>query len=273
MSSAGDFLSKFGGGETEDVSSTPSMLNASAPNALGAFMDVFSTMSESYFFYKGEIELRFDATAHQYFRVEELGNLVPVHGCTTVLHILDKSFALVPWAVKKAAEKLLRTIPLTSEMMLAPLSLEDFTKLVMEAKEAHREILTDAGDIGHLAHKCLEDSIQYAIDHTDGVVLELRNLPTDEKALSCAQAAFAWMTQHHVKWLGTERKIYSKQYEYAGTADGFAWVNSCEDKGCCPEKYTDHLALIDWKSSNDLHVEYCYQTAAYLQAILEEFKK
>lgn len=244
-----------------------------ATSMLGNFLDKFSVLTESFLFYKGTVELRFNTTEHIYYRVEELGNLVPVHGVTNILHVIDKSHALVPWATKKAAEKLLRTIPLASDsLMLAPLSLENFTKLVMEAKDAHREILLDAGDIGHLAHKTLEDSIQHAIDHTAGVVQELHNLPTDEKALSCAQAAFAWMNQHKVKWLKTEQKIYSKEFEYAGTLDGKCLVTSCDDLSCCAEQFTDSLSIADWKSSNALRIEYVLQVAgAYEHAEREEY--
>ena len=257
----------------------PSMLvSTSSPNALGSFMERFSTLTdESYFFYNHTEELRYDKEAHKYFRVEELGNLTELHGVTTILRVIDKSNALVPWASKKCAEKILRTIPLSDvqnefkEIMLAPITLTDFTKLVMEAKNAHKEILEDAGDVGHAAHKCLEVSIQYAIDHTNGVVLELREVPEEEKAKACAEAGFAWMQAHKVRWIKTEQKIYSREYQYAGTLDGKALVDSCDDPACCSEQFKDSLSIVDWKSSNALHVEYVLQAAgAYCRAEMEE---
>jgi hypothetical protein len=277
MGSLNSFMDKFGG-SVENTQETPN-LSIPAGGQLGMFLEKFSTLtSESYWFYDRSVELRFDTNDHKYYRVEELGNLVPVYGTTTVLHVIDKSYALVPWATKKAAEKLLRTIPLAEtkdefgSFLLAPLTLEDFTKLVMTAKDAHREILTDAGDIGHLAHKCLEDSIQYALDHNAGVVTELRSLPEDQKALSCAQAAFAWMKQHMVKWLKTEQKIYSRKYEYAGTLDGKALVSSCDDPSCCTEKFANSLSIADWKTSNAIRLEYALQVAgAYEHAEREEY--
>ena len=148
-------MGKFGGGDDTPV--TP-ILSANAPNALGAFMDTFSTLTdESYWFYNHTIELKFDSSPgkHCYYRVAELGNLIEVSGVTTVLKVIDKSNALVPWASKKCAEKILRSIPLSAEtnefkeLMLAPITLTDFTHLVMKAKNAHKEILVEAGDIGH----------------------------------------------------------------------------------------------------------------------------
>ncbi len=245
-------------------------------------MDRFSTLTESYFFYEGTEELRYDKEAHVYFRVNpELGNLEELHGVTTVLKIIDRSAALVPWGAKMVIEKLLRLIPTETrtarfggpvELCIPKMSLADFTKIALEAKTAPRDKLVDAGDIGHAAHECLEKSIQHAIDHTNGVVLELRELPEDEKAKACAQAGFAWMQAHKVRWIKTEQKIYSREYGYAGTMDGKAIVDSCDDPACCSERFKDSLSIVDWKSSNDLHIEYILQVAgAYHHAEVEEY--
>ena len=258
---------------------TPSLPLANAPNALDTFMGKFNTLTdESYWFYNHTEELRYDKEEHKYFRVDpELGNLIELHGVTTVLKIIDRSAALVPWGAKMVIEKLLRLIPLKGEdefhsPLLAPMTLEDFTKIAMDAKTAPRDKLTDAGDIGHAAHECLEKSIQHAIDYGIGIVLELRELPEDEKAKAAAEAGFAWMQAHNVRWLKTECKIYSREYGYAGTMDGKAIVDSCDDPSCCSEHFKNSLSIIDWKSSNDLHIEYILQVAgAYHHAEVEEY--
>lgn len=249
-------------------------------------MEKFTTLTESYWFYNNTIELRFDKENHKYYKVDpELGNLIEQFGVTNTVHIIDRSVALTPWAAKKVAEKLLRTVPVTSRdfivdaannislpvLYVPEMKLEDFTKLVMEAKTAPKDILVEAGDIGHIAHKCLEDSIQHAIDHNNGIVKELLYIPEDEKAASCARAALDWMRKHNVRWIKTEQKIYSKEHEYAGTMDGSAFVDSCDDASCCAHPFKDHRSLIDWKSSNYLYIEYCYQTASYLGAEVEEY--
>lgn len=275
MSSMGSFMDKFGGCPDCDESlDTPSL---STSNGLAGFMDKFSTLTEEYLFYNGTETLRYDVAKHVYFRVNpELGNLEELHGVTGVLKIIDKSAALVPWAAKVCVEKLLRTIPLSptpdefGSLLLAPITLEEFTKFCMAAKAAHRERLETAGEIGHASHKCLEDSIKYALQNTQGIVRELRDLPEDEKAQTCANAAFAWMQAHEVHWLHTEQKIYSKAHKYAGTLDGLAEVSSCKDLSCCPEQFYKSLSLIDFKTSNALRTEYIFQLAAYEQAEREE---
>jgi hypothetical protein len=92
----------------------------------------------------------------------------------------------------------------------------------------------------------------------------------DERAVSAVKAALRWVKAHNVRWKETERKIYSKQYKYAGTTDGLCLVDSCSDPTCCSAPFKDHLTVADWKTSGYLHLEYLMQTAAYMQALQEE---
>jgi hypothetical protein len=101
-------------------------------------------------------------------------------------------------------------------------------------------------------------------------VQTLVNLPFDAQAEHCARVALAWMQTHKVRWTDTERKIYSREWTYAGTLDAVAYVSSCDDRACCPEAFEDRLCLIDFKTSNALRTDYCLQVAAYQQAIVEE---
>lgn len=266
-------------------------LLAPAPGGLDKFLTKFNGVTESYWFYNHTIELRFEPADHVYYLVGDLGALTAQDGVTNVCHIIDRSPALVPWAAKMVVEKLLRTLPTTEAVTSDPkaigqpdalktvvvipqMSLEDFTKIVMEAKTAPRDVLEEAGDIGHMAHTWLEYYIKALIaGHKLEVESKLLNLPKDERAANCVMAALGWMHQHNVRWVATERKIYSRKYQVAGTTDGLAWTDSCDDPACCSEAYKDHLSLIDWKSSNHLYIEYLYQTAIYLHAICEELQK
>ena len=97
--------------------------------------------------------------------------------------------------------------------------------------------------------------------------------PIDERAVNCGLAAWEWMKAHNVRFQSTERYIYSRQYGYAGTCDGTALVDSCDNPACCARIRQDELSIIDWKTSNYLYVEFLYQTAAYQQALEEEYPK
>lgn len=229
-------------------------------------------------FYKGASTLRFSERDHIYYLVLPDDSLEPLDGVTTVCGILDHSMYLLPWACKMMALKLQRTMPReeaddsNARQFTQSIPWADFVTLVDEAKKARQEIFEDAGDVGGMAHGWIEDSIRWAIAHNEGIVNEMMALaPTDARAENCGKAAFAWMQAHNVRWLKTERKIFSQKYRYAGTMDGLAMVDSCSDSACCKSIFIDQLSLIDWKSSNRLRTEYLYQTAAYQQAEQEEF--
>jgi hypothetical protein len=231
---------------------------------------VVSGPYKEYKFYNDEVTLRYYGNPiHAYFEVVD-GELKRQDGVTTVCHIIDKSAALVPWGCKMMYEKLMRTIPtrvIEGVEMLEPLSLEEFDHFATDAKSAHKEKLEEAANVGSAAHNWLEDYIKIRLGLKPAGTL---NWPEDERAKSCVEAALDWMKRHNVRWVCTERKVYSRVFEYAGTLDGIAICDSCNDPLCCPTPFKDRKSLIDWKSSNYLYVEYLYQTAAYQQAYEEE---
>jgi hypothetical protein len=239
------------------------------------------SLIKSWKFYNDTVEIFFDPDPHEYFKYVN-GEREDIDGVTTVLGVIDKPF-LKAWAVKLAINHM-------REMMFYPtgemknFGTEDVLRWFEEAKGKHKEKLSEAGNIGTLAHNALEKSILHAIEFTGGIVLACPTVVPDEffivpeenlvKAQNCVNRAFEWMVAHNVRWLHTERKIYSLAYNYSGTLDGDALIDSCTDrfcKGCRGRVFKDRRAITDWKSSNQLSDSYAYQTAAYQFAHLEEF--
>jgi hypothetical protein len=225
-------------------------------------------------FYNGEVTLRFDRDKWTYFKVEADGSLIPQNGVTSVVKIIDKSEPLMRWAVRVAMErlkKLLKERGYLTESMAIPLFEEILDEIIEKAKKADKEELEAAGKTGHKAHAWIESYIKAVLAEAHDRRLELlAKLPEDERAANCSVAACGWMSDHNVRWIGTERRCYSRLYRYAGTMDGLAWVDSCQNPACCPTAFKDRLTLVDWKTSNYLYIEYLFQTAAYQQAYQEE---
>jgi hypothetical protein len=291
-----DFMNRFQGGSRHVPAHRPATITngtlttademqlalkaaAKAPaQGMAGFINQFNKLGDPIYFYhvdgKPTVTLVFDVQEHVYYRRYEDGKLEEQNGVTSVVHIIDKSNMLTPWAAKMVAEKAIRLMPTEQgelgELVTKRMSLQEFTTLMMEAKTAPKDRLEEAGNIGHIAHACLEDSIKRAIALDDGVVVDLVNPPTDERARNCADAGLKWMRAHNVRWLATEQKIYSLKYKYAGTLDGRCLVDSCTDPLCCRTPFKDALTVADWKSSNQLNIEYLYQTAAYEHAYEEE---
>lgn len=255
----------------EDLSQDPTSIVASALDAV-----------PSYKFYGNSIEIFFDDGPHIYYRFDEKGVQERLDSVTTVLGVINKPF-LVPWAAKMVIETL-KGLMFRSDGSIKDFTTEELLGWFQEAKNRHKHELNKAGDIGHLAHNALETSIKFAIENTKGIVLAAPTVVNDQfnpateenisKAQNCANHAYKWMQDHNVRWLHTERKIYSRTYNYTGTLDGDALIDSCTDrfcKGCRGRSFKDRRAITDWKSSNHLADSYAYQTAAYQFAHIEEF--
>ena len=218
-------------------------------------------------FYNDTEHLRFDKENWAWYREKPDGTMERLDGVTSIVHIIDKSFYLMPWACKMMAQKILRTVPRVDLV-----DQSQFAELVDAAKTAHKDKLEDAGDVGHAAHEWIEASIRNAITFNQGVVAEMTAMaPIDERAVNCGLAAHAWMVAHNVRFQSTERYIYHRELGYAGTCDGTALVDSCDNPACCARIFQDELSIIDWKTSNYLYVEFLYQTAAYQAALEAEF--
>jgi hypothetical protein len=244
----------------------------------------------TYRFYDGEVTVTYDDGEHSYTRFDKDGLPVLIPGVTSAVHIIDKSGPLTQWAANKATEYIGDKIEQERALFVAATGSDEGFSIPAEtvlgwldaARFNFNEYKNAASDTGKVAHDYVEKWIKALIRECHDTLAALTaNPPEDERARNGATAALAWMKHHNVRWIFTERKIYSRAFDYAGTADGLALIDSCDDAECCGRVnmqtgvrelvvFRDALALIDWKTSNRLYEEYDYQTAAYLKAIEEE---
>jgi hypothetical protein len=147
----------------------------------------------------------------------------------------------------------------------------DFEKAVIDAKSAHKERLEEAGNIGAAIHDWIEHYTIAVIAGDQNLVLEiLSQMPHDERAENGCRAFLDWVRLHNVRFTTTEQKVFSREFDVSGTLDGIALTDSCGDRKCCPNDFADQLTLIDYKSSNFLHLEYILQLSFYWRAHAEE---
>lgn len=231
-------------------------------NELDKLIGRFSGYSDHYKLYGGKVELVFDKNNHEYLLVQN-GELKKIPSVTTICHkTVNKTEILIPWGCKMMGEKLLSLFPSNSNFITQ----SELQNLIRQSKDAHREKLDEAGLVGNMAHNWIENHIKLQLQgDTVGMAM-----PVDERANSACVAALNWMKLHNVRWICTETKIYSDIHKYAGTMDGLAITDSCNDRICCPIEFKDRKSIIDWKTSNNLYLDYLFQEAAYRGAYLEE---
>ena len=220
----------------------------------------------------GVIEtLIFNKSEWRYYWKKLDGTLDPQDGVTNVVHICTPTKILMAWAVKVALAKT-KQLLMDGKYVGADANVlfeEQLDEILARAKKEDENILEDAGAVGTAAHDWIEHVIKARDDEERRYEL-FAKFPPDERSASCCIASIDWMVSHHVKWVHTERKCFSRKYGYAGTMDGLAYVSSCDDPDCCPHKFVDRLSVIDWKSSNGLRISYIFQVAAYRGAYVEE---
>lgn len=146
---------------------------------------------------------RFDEKKHAYFLNDK-----PMMGCTSVLGVIAKP-ALIGWASKMACEHIRDTgIEKTIDGIHYILTQGH---LIEEAKNAHRKKKEAAGESGTDLHALAEGYIRLCIDSNDG------------KPHAVCPAGLEqfrdWAITHSVKFLATEKRMYSKTWWIAGTAD------------------------------------------------------
>ncbi len=163
-------------------------------------------------------------------------NNVEFPSVTTVLGLLDKSSALMPWAVESAL-KAIRAGVNEKESI----SRDDLEQLLLNSKYAYQEVSGEALDVGSEVHDAIEKYIKYGADKL-GVVRD---------QVGAALIAFwDWEKEHKVKWIASEMPVVNEKMGYAGTLDAIAEVDGI-------------VTCIDFKNAKAVYPEYFDQVIAY----------
>ncbi len=178
-------------------------------------------------------ELGFDEEKHAYTYA---GQFVP--GVTSILQCIAKP-ALMPWAIGVTRDYWLKAVTTDKRT--------DFAKIHKESWNASKKIASDAADIGKNVHAYAEAWFKKQV---------LPELLSDQARLG-VEAFHKWIDAHKIEVLASERRVFSKQFYYAGTCDFVATIDGVTCIG-------------DIKTSSGIYPEMLMQTAAYQQAIQEE---
>jgi CRISPR/Cas system-associated exonuclease Cas4 (RecB family) len=137
-------------------------------------------------------------------------------GVTTVLGVINKP-ALVGWAANQAVEyiktsKVWQLVPDTPrKIMIGDKELE---KLLNEARKAHIRKRDKAGQSGTDVHGDIETHIKFAIENSDGIIVTGGNYEKKQ-----VEHFLNWAEKNKIKFLASEKRVYSKTHFTAGTYD------------------------------------------------------
>lgn len=190
--------------------------------------------------YNGKIIIDFYEKTHWYKVRGIKGVLTSVTGATGLVSNTD---ALMGWAVKMSKEYLLDLIG--KEIVIGKSD-------VLEASSRYREKRKRAANIGSEVHDWIERYIKNKIKGE-----KKPEYPKDQKVMNGIIAFLKWTKKHQVKFIESEKLVYSKKWGYVGTLDCKAMVDGV-------------LTLLDFKTSNYISDEMRFQVSAYLHADKEE---
>ena len=199
--------------------------------------------------YKGSVEVKLYEKSHQYWRSIIGGPFKRLRGVTTFIGIKDKSRPLQIWQQQITADFLLSLIERKVKIN------EDH---VLEAVIQNEVQMKAAADIGTEIHDWCEHYIKRKLK-IDGYK-DLPDIPNFSEAVTGVNAFLKWEKKYKVKFISSERLVYSKEHDYMGKMDFEAIIDG---------KYCNGN---DFKSSNGLYNSVLMQTAAYEHADREERK-
>lgn len=195
--------------------------------------------------YNDEIELDFDEAKHR-FTV----NGKPIISVTAVTSIIDKSKPLIYWAVGCAKDFLMQNL----NALIEDTKGDKISAIIEEAAKQHNIKKQAAAGIGIQVHTWVEDFIKAKSKK------EWPEIPKDPQVFNGVSAFLKWVDEYEVKFISSEKKVYSKKHKYAGIMDAEAIIKR---KTC----------VIDFKTSKGIYPEMRFQVAAYQAAVEEESEK
>lgn len=201
--------------------------------------------------YNDTVTIQFNEEAHQYWlETEEMTKagtpkLKRLTGATTFISIKDNA-NLRQWYADMAIKSIEKNLGYLSQPNVDP------SEILEEARMAATNYKDETANLGKEIHAWIEAYINAEMGNG-----EQPKMPSDNNVLLGVTSFLDWVDYHQVKFIWSERIVYSKKYQYVGTADLCVEIEG--------EKY-----LVDLKTGNGLYSTVGLQTAAYIMADIEE---
>lgn len=195
--------------------------------------------------YGGEVELDFNEQKH-FFTVNGK-TVISVTGATSVV---DKSRPLIYWAVGLAKDFLMENL----SALIDDTKGDKIIALIEEAGKQHSIKKQQAADIGTQVHNWAEAFIKAKSKK------DWPEIPKEPAVFNGVTAFLKWVDEYEVKFISSERQIYSRKYKYAGIMDAEAIIKR-------------KLCVVDFKTSKGIYPEMRFQVSAYQAAAEEESGK
>lgn len=162
--------------------------------------------------YNKSVKIDFYESSHRYMvselKKKEWTKPVRANGVTTFTHVIDKSQALLYWAANLTTTHLVTIIEDGGKIRI---------KDIQEATCKYRERKDEAADLGKEVHELAENYIKAMLAKKP--VPKVRSDEHDDRVTRGYLAFTDWVKQHGVKFIASEKPVYSKKHKFVGTLD------------------------------------------------------
>jgi len=196
---------------------------------------------KEYKLYNGKILIKFeeeDNENHHFY--DSQGN--KILSVTQITGIIDKSQGLMGWVAKLIGEYLRQEKAKGNNILT--------DELIDTALREYRRVQKEAKDVGKEIHHWI----------SEWILGKNPPMPENIQVVNGITAFLKFQKENGLKWVDSERPVYSKKWNYAGFLDAIA------------QKGKDRI-LIDFKSSNGIYPEMMFQIMGYKIAWEEETNK
>lgn len=162
--------------------------------------------------YKGNVKVEFYEASHRYMVSVKKGknwsDPERANGVTTFTHVIDKSQPLLYWAADLCSTHLMTIIEDGGKIRI---------KDIQEAVWKYRARKDEAADLGKEVHGLAENYINAKIAGKKEPLVNPAEY--DDRVFRGYLAFLGWVKEHGVKFIASEKPIYSLKHGYVGTLD------------------------------------------------------
>lgn len=199
-----------------------------------------ATLKEKVDLYNGKVSIDFYPVSHQYRKDGKV-----IDSVSSITGLIDKSKPLMLWAEMIAREYIEEVVREGEDISISH---------VETAITLHRARKEEGAQVGTAVHDWITEWISLTPKKRTQM-----EMPTDTQVLNGIIAFLSWAKGGKIKFVESERLVYSKKYNYVGRMDNAFYVGKSKS-----------LVIGDFKTSKHVGVEAILQAVGYAIAYAEE---
>lgn len=183
---------------------------------------------------------------------------------TNITKNLDKSRALLPWAVALVGSHITGTI---AEHGNRTYSKDEIVQLVQEAMLKPEEAKVSGGNVGTMIHDFAEQFAKATLNNQEYPTLDHLDEENEEhkKAINGINAFLDWYNSRNVEFVAMEEVVYYNSFYAGDTKEGEPVI---EFGGIMDllAKVNGKLGVFDYKTGKAIYSDQRYQNSGYFKA-------